>query len=882
MNKRFYLFFKLLFLLSISFDYSIKAEHIHGLHCGHAASIWSNIESPSQRYAPDRAVDIQHFDLDVTPDFKNRRVSGTATFTFQPILKPLGQLRLDAHDLEIHTVIGSTEIAAWQNTDRALIVTFAKPIAPTSQAKLTVTYEAEPKKGLYFRTPEMGYDPGDTHIWTQGEPIEARHWFPCFDAPNEFFTSTMTCRVPDGMTALSNGHKVSDAVDEKTKLRVIKWSQEKPHVNYLITLVAGYFKRLEEKHGDLSMSFWTAPSDFANAANSFRYTKECMEYFEAEIGVPYPWAKYDQVTVQDFHWGGMENTSISTLNASTLFSSETENIRSSQGLMAHELAHQWFGDLVTCKDWSQLWLNEGFATYYTHLFAGHKDGIDEFRYSLYRDQKRLTSRSNDTAPMVNRDYQVPEDMFRKYGFLSYTKGSWILHMLRSQLGPDLFRKCVKTYLERHRHGNVVTEDLRSIIEEHSGRSFDRFFDQYVFHAHHPELNIAYAWDEKSKLAKIRVQQTQKIGDNVLLFHVPLPVRFKVDGQAVNHALPITKLAEDYYFPLAKAPQIVRIDPDLTLLAKITFAPPTGQLHAQLADATDALGRQQAVELLAKRKDKTSVEKLTHVLRNDSFYGVRIAASRALRGIATDAAYEALAGSTDQPNAKVRSQVVSDIASQPKTGTLPHLKRILDNEKNPAIRAQIVSRLAGHEDRQANRLINQALGQASFRNQIADAAISALRKQDKPGNINKIRAALENNKAKFTTRGYANALRAVAFLGRNHRNKTELREFFAGHIHNPKRRVALAAIESLGQLGDPRAIAALEKFTANAEGDPYRRAAEQAIEKIRAARKPSDDYKNLRKEVADLKQSNSKLTKELTDLKKRFDAALKTSQPAEKK
>ena len=882
MNKRFYLFFKLLFLLSISFDYSIKAEHIHGLHCGHAASIWSSIDSPSQRYAPDRAVDIQHFDLDVTPDFKNRRVSGTATFTFQPILKPLGQLRLDAHDLEIHTVTGSTGIAAWQNTDRALIVTFAKPIAPTSKAKLTVTYEAEPKKGLYFRTPEMGYDPGDTHIWTQGEPIEARHWFPCFDAPNEFFTSSMTCRVPDGMTALSNGRMVSDAVDEKTKLRVIKWSQEKPHVNYLITLVAGYFKRLEEKHGDLSMSFWTAPSDFANAANSFRYTKECMEYFEAEIGVPYPWAKYDQVTVQDFHWGGMENTSISTLNASTLFSSETENIRSSQGLMAHELAHQWFGDLVTCKDWSQLWLNEGFATYYTHLFAGHKDGIDEFRYSLYRDQKRLTSRSNDTAPMVNRDYQVPEDMFRKYGFLSYTKGSWILHMLRSQLGPDLFRKCVKTYLERHRHGNVVTEDLRSIIEEHSGRSFDRFFDQYVFHAHHPELKIAYAWDEKSKLAKISVQQTQKIGDNVLLFHVPLPVRFKVDGQAVNHTLPITKLAEDYYFPLAKAPQIVRIDPDLTLLAKITFAPPTAQLHAQLADATDALGRQQAVELLAKRKDKTTVEKLTHVLRNDSFYGVRIAASRALRGIATDPAYEALAGSADQPNAKVRSQVVSDIASQPKPGALPHLKRILDSEKNPAIRVQIVSRLAGHEDRQANRLINQALGQASFRNQIADAAISALRKQDKPGNITKIRTALENNKAKFTTRGYANALRAVAFLGRNHRNKTELREFFAGHIHNPKRRVALAAIESLGQLGDPRAIAALEKFTANAEGDPYRRAAEQAIEKIRAGRKPADDYKNLRKEVADLKQSNSKLTKELTDLKKRFDAAQKTSQPAEKK
>ncbi|MEC9081449.1 MAG: HEAT repeat domain-containing protein, partial [Verrucomicrobiota bacterium] len=241
---------------------------------------------------------------------------------------------------------------------------------------------------------------------------------------------------------------------------------------------------------------------------------------------------------------------------------------------------------------------------------------------------------------------------------------------------------------------------------------------------------------------------------------------------------------------------------------------------------------------------------------------------------TDATYAVLAESTNQPNAKVRSQVVSDIASQPKPNALPHLKRILADEKNPAIRARAITGLAGHDDKQANRLINQALDQVSFRNQITDAAITALRKQDKPANIVKIRTALEESGKKFTTNGYANALRAIAFLGRNQKNKNGLREFFTGHIHNPKRRLALTAIESLGELGDPRAIAALEKFSANAEGDPSRKAAEQAIEKIRAARKPADDYKNLRKEVADLKKSNNKLTKELNDLKKRFDATLK--------
>ena len=869
-------------VLSLGIVGLAKAEHVYGLQCGHGATVWSSIDSASQRYAPDRAVDIEQFDLDVTPDFKNRRVAGTATFTFRPILKPLGQLRLDAHDLEISNVTaGSSEIAAWQNTDRALIVTFANPIAAGEQAKLTVTYEAEPKKGLYFRTPEMGYDPGDTHIWTQGESIEARHWFPCFDAPNEFFTSTMTCRVPEAMVVLSNGRKVSDAVDADSGLRVVKWSQDKPHVNYLITLVAGHFKRIEEKHGDLSMSFWTAPSDFANAANSFRDTKACMEFFEKEIGVPYPWAKYDQVCVQDFNWGGMENTSQTTLNASTLFSNETENIRSSQGLMAHELAHQWFGDLVTCKDWSHIWLNEGFATYYTHLFAGHKDGLDEMRYGLYRDRKSLTGRSGDTTAMVNRKYNTPKEMFRKYGFLSYGKGSWVLHMLRSQLGPELFRKCVKTYLERHKHGNVVTEDLRSIIEEISGNSFDRFFDQYVFHAHHPELKISYAWDEKTKLAKLSVKQEQKVDANVLLFHVRLPVRFTVDGQALDRSLHITKTAEDFYFRLAKAPSIVRIDPDVTLLAKLSFTPSTALLHAQLADDSDALGRLQAVELLAKRKDKTTREKLKHALQNDPFYGVRIAASRALRGISSDDAFSALIASTDQPNAKVRRQVISDIASQYKPEALAALKQSLAKEKNPAIRARIINGLTGHNDKEARKLINQALDSESFRHQLADAAVSALRKQDIPANIAKIRAALENDGEKFTTNGYASGLRALGYLARNQKKRTDIREFLIGHVNNPKRRVALASIDALGQLGDPRAIAVLEKFTGAAEDDPARKAAEQAVEKLRAGRKPVDDFKNLRRELTSLKQSNSKLIKELDNLKKRFDAAI-GKKKAEKK
>ncbi len=855
----------------------LGAEHRHSLHCRHWVQLAGEVNTTIQRYAPERQVDILHFALDVTPDFPNRRVTGSATFTFKTMLKPLKQLRLDAVDLEVSEITAGPKIASWQNTDQALLINFSKPIPPMRQVKLTVTYEAEPVKGLYFRTPELGYKKSDTHIWTQGETIEARHWFPCFDATNEFFTSSMTCRVPKDMVVLSNGKKTAERIDPESGLKIVTWLQEKPHVNYLISLVAGHFKRLQEKHGELSMSFWTTPSDFPEAANSFRETKQCMEYFEKEIGVPYPWAKYDQVCVQDFNWGGMENTSLTTLNAATLFSLETGKIRSSQGLVAHELAHQWFGDLVTCKDWSHIWLNEGFATYYTHLFAGHKDGQDSMLYGLYRDLKGITGRSNDVVPMVNRKYDRPSDMFRKYGYMSYSKGSWVLHMLRSQLEPGLFRKAVKSYLENHRHGNVVTENLRAAIEKASGNSFDRFFDQYVFHAHHPEFKIDYSWDERAKLAKISVKQEQKVDENVMLFELDLPIRFRVGKQTINRSIPVSKQSEDFYFSLPAAPQVVRIDPELTWLSKTTFAPPIAMLHEQLNDGTDMIGRLLAVEILGKRKDKTTVEKLKKVLNKDPFHGVRISASRALRSIDSEAAFDALASSLKQPDARVRRQVTTDVGSFYKPAALVALKKSLTDEKNPAVRASAIRAIAGFGDPEAAGLVRKALASTSFRHQLADAAVQAIRKQDDPAEIELLLGTLRKDAAKFTSRGHGSALRALAYLARNEEDKSGVRRFLIGRSSHPNPRVIQAAIEALGQLGDPKSIATLEKFASGREGSPERKKAQASIEKLRTTRKPVDDFKNLRKEVTDLKKANEDLLKQFEDLKKRIDASLNTEE-----
>jgi aminopeptidase N len=859
----------------------VRADDAAAIECIKSATFLAPPDSPDHlKYAPDREVEVLHLALDITPDFKQRTIEGKATLQFKPIIKPVQEIKLDSVDLNIDSVTSTEKIQGYQVTDDKLVVTFAGPIPAGKEADVTVTYHAEPTLGLYFRTPEMGYKEGDTHLFSQGEEIEARHWYPCFDSPNEKFTSEVTCRVPEGMTAISNGRLVSEEKDPATGLVAIHWSQDKPHANYLITLVAGYFKKLEDKHNNTPLAFLTPPSEFKEAPTSFRDTKDVMEFFEQDIGVTYPWAKYDQICVNDFVAGGMENTSATTLTDSTLFRDETENIRDSDSLISHEMAHQWFGDLVTCKDWSHIWLNEGFATYYQLLYDGHKNGRDSMLYGLYRNAQQITGMPNDINAIVRRNYDEPGDMF---GYLAYPKGGWVLHMLRSQLGDDLYRKCIKTYLERHLYGNVTTEDLRAVIEESTGRSYDQFFDQWLYHAHHPELDVTYSWDEKAKLARVSIRQTQKLSENVLLFNFPLTIRFKGKSGTVDRTIQVKEKEEDFSFPLGSAPEIVRIDPNYTLLATINFTVPAPMLDAQLADKDDMMGRLLAVKQLANRRDKESVAKLKQALNNDAFYGVRLAASQALRSIHTDEALEALLASTKQSDARVRRDVVADIGGFYRETAYDSARKTLESEKNPDILAAAIRETGGYSKPEVHGALLKYLNSESYRNELADAAIGAMRLQDDPAYITPLMGTLSKHEADFTSRGFAQGLGTLAYLSRNEERKDAVREFLVSHVNDKRKPVQLATLNALGALGDPKAIAALQTFATASKESPERAAAERAVADLRAGRKPVDDFKNLRQEVLDLEKQNRELRKELDDLKKKVDAGATsvTNPPAKK-
>ena len=849
---------------------AVRAENEESkIYCTKSAAFYAPLDSPEYRkYAPEREVQVQHLALEVTPDFKQRTIEGKTTLRFKPMAKAVQELKLNAVDLNVRSVDSTEKVQHYQVSGENLVITFAAPIPADKDVTLTIAYSAEPKQGLYFRTPEMGYKQGDTHLFTQGEAIQARHWYPCLDAPNMKASSEVTCHVPEGMTVISNGRLVSETKDSATGLVASHWSQEKPHANYLITLVAGYFKKLEDKAGTVPLAFYTPPSEIQFAQTSFRTTKEIMEFFNEEIGVPYPWPKYDQVCVNDFVAGGMENTSATTLTDRTLFTDETENIHNSDSLVAHEMAHQWFGDLVTCKDWSHIWLNEGFATYYDSLFDGHKNGRDAMLYGLYGNARQILGTANDTNAIVRRTYDSPDSMF---DFLAYPKGGWVLHMLRSQLGEEMYRRCIKTYLERHAYGSVTTEDLRQVIEELSGRYYERFFDQWVYHAHHPELEVSYSWDERSKLAALTIRQVQKLGDNVLLFDFPLPVRFKGPFGAIDRPLHVTAKEEEFTFALASAPTLVRLDPDYTLLAKITLNLATPMLYAQLADTQDVMGRLLGIEQMSNRRDKETVAKLKQVLNNDPFYGVRIEAARALRSAHTDEALEVLLASTKQADARVRLQVMAAIGGFYRETAYESARQALEAEKNPAIVASGIRDLGGYAKPEVRAVLLKYLASESFENRLADAAINAIRSQDDPAYIPTLLETLGKREADFTSGGFAQGLRALGYLGRNEEKKDAVRDFLLGYVNHKKRTLRLASIDALGSLGEPQAIAALNKVATAAKESPERSAAERAVTDLRAARKPVDDFKNLRQEVLDLQKQNRELRKDLDDLKKKLEA-----------
>ncbi|MEM4404923.1 MAG: M1 family metallopeptidase, partial [Nitrososphaerota archaeon] len=465
----------------------------------HYIRLGRNFSFPDYRpqYPREPKFNIKHYRLSVKPILDERTIEGEATIT---LVSSDGVVELDAYEIEIETVVGTDDLS--HSYDGRILVVRT---TPGREHNITIRYRAKPRAGLYFILPDRDYPNRTPMVYSQGEPEYHRRWMPIYDYPNMKFTTELIATVPKDFTVVSNGDLVE--IRETTNESIWHYRMEKPHSPYLISFVAGIFEKEEAEVDGVRLIFYVPKGMKGLIPNSFSKTADMMKFFAQLTGIPYPFKTYTQVCVPEFVVGGMENTTVATLTELTLHDDHAHMDFSSDPLVAHELAHQWFGDLVTCRDWSHIWLNESFATYLENLYVQRDRGDDEFIYELLNDLQSYLEEHHKrySRPVVMRVYKYPEELFDRH---AYPKGGLILHSLRQFLGDDAFWHGLNLFIRRHAYSTADTEDLRKALEESSGRHLEWFFDQFIYSAGHPILGVTYRWDERESTLRLTVKQEQ--------------------------------------------------------------------------------------------------------------------------------------------------------------------------------------------------------------------------------------------------------------------------------------------------------------------------------------------------------------------------------------
>ena len=714
---------------------------------------------------------------------------------------------------------------------------------------MRISYRATPQRGLYFV--------GKTQAWTQGQDIDSRHYFPCLDTPAQKCTSEVKATFPKAMTALSNGALLSDTV--KGARRTMHYRLDAPHAPYLVTLVVGSFEVHEAKSGTTKIRTFFPPGRKDDALRVVARTPKMVAMFEELTGIPYPFGDYAQIFVSEFIFGGMENTSATTLTDAVLHDERAHADYSAEFLIAHELAHQWFGDLLTCRDWPHGWLNEGFATYAEVLWKEAGESIDEADHQRKLDLDSYLSEVSEryARPIVARKFDAPIDLFDRH---LYEKGALVLHELRCRLGDEDFRAAVREYVAAHAGGSVETVDLSRAIERITGRNVDRFFDEYVHRAGHPQLKVEVRYETAKKQVRLAVKQMQE-GEPYALF---LPVSLLIGDKASTHSLSVSQKEQVFFLPAAREPSQVMVDARRDLLATLEVEKPMGLWRAELLHGEVARARTEAAAALAKDPAAASISALGKVLKLESvFWGTRAACARALAAIRSPAAKKVLLDAIKVKSPKARRAVVAALGQFRDDVEVGETLTALATKGDASgfVEGEAARALGRAHVKGAFELLTSMLARPAFQDAIRCGALEGFAELRDPKAWKPVLAALEPGQPVF---GRRTAVHTLAKLAEPAEKKTEAVERIGRLLRDENFRVRLSAIDAASALGDERLIAALTS-TPFLDGREQRLARE-AVRSLRA-RGPGKELQALRGELDKVKTELRALQEKL-DAKKR--------------
>lgn len=628
------------------------------------------LPTSQDRPVRERQVDIQQLRADLRFDMDKERIEGTARVRFTPLQTDLRTLELDAFDLAIDSVkqVGSNAGLKWRLEDHKLKVDFPAALTVGAVTEVLIGYAAQPRSGLYFHP---ATDKKAAQAWNFGEGGLHYGWLPMYNDTNERFAVEMRVTVKAPLVALSNG-VLKETTTNRDGTRTYRWVQDEPIPNYLLALKVGDFKQVPLQTArvgskNIPLSVWTAPGSERKVAENFGNTPSMVEYFSKLLDYPYPWAKYDQVTLREFG-GAMETTSMvgfpdiyerghaDPVDSSPAFDKPWP-IWQTQDTISHELAHHWFGDLVTCRSLGSIWLNESFATYMHTVWNGHNKGEDDLTYQRWRylqfylDDVRATG---DVLPLERMYYDAPEDMYRES--LTYIKGSLVIHQLRRIVGDKDFYRSLNHYLKTNAFGEVEARDLLSAFERTTGRDLDWYFNDWIIGGGgHPSIKASTRWAPERRQVDLTLNQVQSDLPFENRFRLPVEVTITTESGTKSHTVWMEDWQTRVALPADSAPLAVNVDAGNWLVADIYVERSLTELIYTLKKGDVAAGLRAARQLATDYPRRPeSVAALAEVLADTGrHWGLRQEVALSLGSIGQSAAIDALAAAATDSDRRVR-------------------------------------------------------------------------------------------------------------------------------------------------------------------------------------------------------------------------------------
>jgi len=763
--------------------------------------------SGTEHHAPDKSFSVLNYTLHLSFNPEEKTLYGKDIITLTPFQSGLDSVYLDADKMEIKSVkLLNSKNLNFRKTSDKLIIYLDKKYSASDTVKISINYTVtDPKKGLYFNLTDKNSMKNHFEIYTQGEEDENHYWFPCWDFPNDRATSELfiTTKMPN--IAISNGRLLSVDVNKKDSTRTFHWKMDIPHVTYLTSFVVGNYKKHEDFYKNIPVQYYVHPDQEKYVKATFSKTPDMIRFFSEKTGIEYPYSKYAQTVVDNFMYGGMENISATTLMSSTLRDEQGLIDGTSESLISHELAHQWWGDLVTCRDWPSVWLNEGFATYFEALWTEHTLGRDVFDYEMSRNARIyiMEDSTRYRRSLAGHKYQNYGQMLDRH---SYQKGAWVLHMLRYVLGEELFWKGIHHYGVENTEKVVVSYDLQKAFEEATGKNLYWFFDEWVYSAGYPKYLIEKSWSDSLNAVSLHVEQKQTDEPLTTVFRMPVKIEIFSGSDKITKNIEICTKDTTLFFKCTKKPDLVLFDPGNNILKSVQYKKNKKEYLFQLVHAEKGIDRINALDNLTRYyKDDNDVQKaIANCMLNDKFRTVRSTAARFLGEKHPEWAKKQLLSATKDPDSRVRSAAVSALSSYKDSNLIPFLNKIFSNDSSLYVKSSAIRALVKIDSSNAVNVIKKSLSMESYNDRLRIGAIRAYATINCPELINEI---LKYGSADYSFRTRFAVLDAVSKYSDTH---PEVVNYLISNLNDSSKWIKLRTIYKLRNINKSEVIEALKK------------------------------------------------------------------------